>query len=433
MTGSRAWGGGRRAVLVAGALLAAGGWGPRVARAQADAVLDTAYDAAEHGAWDASARAWRHVLDDAPNLSGAAANTLRGAPPEARSGVRRDFLAAPVSVSARLALAELETEWGSARAGWEDLATLPATGPAVAAWVEFASGAADAGAPLVARDALAAALQARPGPAIALRAAAAALDGGDPAGALALADRVTALDPDAPVTPLRVRALCRLGRPEEADRLVSAAWADLSGSLRAELGRAVALAYARVGDVAHAQEVVRRFGLGDDPAITGWLALYAGDLALARRALETVSGDAPDIVMAIALLVRTHADSAPLVGQAFMLLSRGDSARAADAFATAATSAALTDAAPLLLATAARLHVARHEDALAVPLWRRVVVGYAAAPEAPEADLEWGRALKRGSDIAGAIERWEHLLLTYPTSALVPQARRELDLVKAAA
>jgi hypothetical protein len=32
--------------------------------------------------------------------------------------------------------------------------------------------------------------------------------------------------------------------------------------------------------------------------------------------------------------------------------------------------------------------------------------------------------------VKGAIERLEHLILTYPTSALVPQARRELDLAK---
>ena len=93
----------------------------------------------------------------------------------------------------------------------------------------------------------------------------------------------------------------------------------------------------------------------------------------------------------------------------------------------------MADAAPLLLATAARLHMARHDDGRAIPLWRRVVEQYATAPEAPEADLEWGRALKRQTDHAGAVARWQHLILTYPESALVPQARRELELAKAAA
>jgi hypothetical protein len=40
--------------------------------------------------------------------------------------------------------------------------------------------------------------------------------------------------------------------------------------------------------------------------------------------------------------------------------------------------------------------------------------------------------LHRAGDSAGATTHLEHLILTYPQSALVPQARRELDAVKAA-
>ena len=43
------------------------------------------------------------------------------------------------------------------------------------------------------------------------------------------------------------------------------------------------------------------------------------------------------------------------------------------------------------------------------------------APEAPEARLEWARALKRSGDPRCARGQLEHLILTYPTSALVPQ------------
>ena len=65
-----------------------------------------------------------------------------------------------------------------------------------------------------------------------------------------------------------------------------------------------------------------------------------------------------------------------------------------------------------------------------MPLWSAIVGQYAAAPEAPEADLEWGRALRRQGDTSGAVARFEHLILTYPQSALVPQARREMDRAK---
>ena len=59
---------------------------------------------------------------------------------------------------------------------------------------------------------------------------------------------------------------------------------------------------------------------------------------------------------------------------------------------------------------------------------KSVVERTRSAPEAAEADLEWARVLRRRGDTAGAIARLEHLILTYPQSALVPQARRELEL-----
>jgi len=58
------------------------------------------------------------------------------------------------------------------------------------------------------------------------------------------------------------------------------------------------------------------------------------------------------------------------------------------------------------------------------------VKDYASAPEAAEAELEWARTLRRNGDRAGAVQHLEHMILTYPRSALVPQARRELDLAR---
>ena len=129
------------------------------------------------------------------------------------------------------------------------------------------------------------------------------------------------------------------------------------------------------------------------------------------------------------LLGRTKADSSRTVGAAFLALARGDSAQAVARFERAAEE--LSDAAPLLLALSARIHSARRQDAAAVVLWQRIVQRYPSAPEAAEADLEWGRTLRRKGDTQGAVERFEHLILSYPQSALVPQARRELEAVRA--
>jgi len=56
----------------------------------------------------------------------------------------------------------------------------------------------------------------------------------------------------------------------------------------------------------------------------------------------------------------------------------------------------------------------------------------ATTPEAPEAELSWARSLRRGGHAADAVTHLEHMILTYPESALVPQARRELELARSA-
>ncbi|HEU4563385.1 MAG TPA: hypothetical protein VFS05_02005, partial [Gemmatimonadaceae bacterium] len=183
------------------------------------------------------------------------------------------------------------------------------------------------------------------------------------------------------------------------------------------------------GDLARARALLGDDSTASDDPVYGWLALYEGDLKGARRLLKREGDVAPDLVTALALLARVKEERAPAVGQAFLLLTRGDSAGAAAAFERAA--ATLPDGAPLLLAESARLHAAAHADDKAVALWTTILERYADAPEAPEAELEWARALRRRGDAAGAISHLEHLILTYPQSALLPQARRELELARA--
>jgi hypothetical protein len=131
----------------------------------------------------------------------------------------------------------------------------------------------------------------------------------------------------------------------------------------------------------------------------------------------------------MSVLSRSKADSAPELGTAFSTLARGDSSGAAAAFTRAARE--LTDAAPLLLAISARLRAALRDEPGAMALWRTIATEHATSAEAPEADLEWARVLRRQGAKAEAIARLEHLILTYPRSALVPQARREIEMARA--
>ena len=130
----------------------------------------------------------------------------------------------------------------------------------------------------------------------------------------------------------------------------------------------------------------------------------------------------------MAMLGRTTADTGRTAGAAFLALARGDTLAAAQRFERAADE--LTDAAPLLLGFAARLWSQRKADAPAIALWSRIVQRFPLSPEAAESDLEWARTLRRKGDRAGATERLEHLILTFPNSALVPQARRELETLR---
>ena len=87
-----------------------------------------------------------------------------------------------------------------------------------------------------------------------------------------------------------------------------------------------------------------------------------------RRASES-SGD---LVLALAFLARTRADSAPQAGRAFLALARSDSAGAARQFNEASAVPALSDAAPLLLSTSARLLASRRDDPSARAIWMLV-------------------------------------------------------------
>ena len=397
-----------------------------------DLAYETAQLRAASGQWTASAESWRVALSSMPYLQQAATFALVRAPDSLRTDIRMVLEAPPVEVSPRRVLSALELSWGNPRRGWEALSELPAGDSALAAWQDFAKRAEDAGAWLVARDALAAVVRVKPAASVAMRAAEAALNGGDAESAYEIASAaMRGLDSAAAArgpVPQMVRSLGMLGRPEEAQQLATAYAPHLLASQREELAQHVAWAWVRVGDLARARDVLGGTTGSDEGETAGWMALYEGDLKTARATLRRAGDGNPAAVAALALIMRTTSDTGRQLGQAFLRLARGDTVGAATAFVAAERE--LPDAGAILLATAARLHLARGDDGAAEPLWRSVVQGYEHTPEAAEADLEWARILRRRGDSAGAVTRLEHLILTYPNSALVPQARRELELAR---
>ena len=395
--------------------------------------LETAQTRAATGQWEESAKAWRLALVGAPYLEQAAAYALAPAPLAIRDAIRAQFFAPPLLVPARRTLATLETAWGSAANGWLALRDLPPDSASAAAWMDFAQRAEAEERWTHAREALSAVLRYRSTPDVALRAAVAALNSGDPGGAIAIAPLTGGGADSARVArtllPVHVRALAALGRPASAERLVGSYERWLTPTSRATLARSIAFGWVRVGDMGRARGALTVAGPDADSSdAAGWLALYAGDIATARKLLRTAGDASSELALVLGLVARLKVDSAPQLGQAFLILARGDTALAATSLAGEA--GRFPDVASLLLYTAAQLRSRSRDDAGAIPLWKRVVEQYAMSAEAPAAELEWSRALRRRGDSAGAATRLEHLILTYPQSALVPQARRELELVR---
>ncbi|HYC52284.1 MAG TPA: hypothetical protein VEB19_14325 [Gemmatimonadaceae bacterium] len=398
-----------------------------------DLQLELAQTRAATGRWSESAEAWRAALATSPYLEQAASYALTPAPAAARDSIRSLFFAPPVVVAARRALASLEASWGSPANGWLALRDLPPDSAAAAAWLDFAQRAEAEERWTHAREALSNVLRYRPSTDVALRASVAALNSGDPGGALAIAP-LTSVGADSAraarsLLPVHVRALAALGRPASAERLVEQYSRWLSPTTRAGLARSIAFGWVRVGDMTRARGALTFAGPDADSSdAAGWLALYSGDLRTARRLLRTGGDASSDLALALGLIARIKDDSAPEVGKAFLDLARGDTATAASGMVALAERHPAV--ASLLLYTAAQLRIAARDEAGAIPLWKRVVEQYAMSAEAPAAELEWARALRRQGKPTEATQRLEHLILTYPQSALVPQARRDLELVK---
>jgi len=195
------------------------------------------------------------------------------------------------------------------------------------------------------------------------------------------------------------------------------------------MARLLASAWVRSGDLARARQALRTAGAdGDSSDAAGLIALYEGRLDAARTLLRGSRDQSADMALVLGIVSRVRGDSAPQLGAAFLALARGDSTAAAQRFVEAAERH--PEAASAILLAAARVYAARNDPKRAATVWQRIVEQHGTAPEAAEAELEWARALRRSGDTAGAIAHLEHLILNAPESALLPQARRELDLVR---
>lgn len=405
------------------------------------------------GDWEGAAREWAAALPGAPVQLPNAATVLAEAPEPERERIARVLTSgaggrAPDPLSLRLA-GELLLGWGQATRAWavfEPSVAVPSSDAAFALrrFADLAGAQDSPAARRVRALALARYADLAPEPVAARARADAArafIAAGDRAAARDVLERV-ARDTSAPADAQQlaqtavIEALIDEGQLDDAAQQLGSD-TRLSADDRAALRLRLARARIASGDLDRAEAAVAGDSGVEGLALRGWIALYRGRLGEARR-LFLAAGpyggdrrDATDRTEMVALLQHVPADSSPALGGALLLLARGDSANAVGALLRAADALEGAGRPDVLLVAgrvAARLGLEQQQTALALLAEVVRTGGQGAAP--PAAELEWARLLARRQQGADAIQHLEHLILSYPGSAVVPEARRELDRIK---
>lgn len=405
------------------------------------AVLESDYASA--------AREWLLAVKKLPGYRSAAIVTLRPTP-DAQRGAVLKVLDSDGSPDALRLDAELRARWGDPVGGFERLVQVLPADPVESRDLlrQFAEALRGSTAPAY-RQAMGRALEAmaqRTNGAqrsrLQLDAAQAYLDGGDRASARRMLASLAsdgqspaALSASASGTLLRL--LVEEGKMEEAEKSLAQYRGVLSTQEMATLTRQVALGWARAGKLDRAEALAASDSSVDGLALRGQLKLFQGDITGAVELLRAAGPYAGTREQAtartslLALLQPIEEDSLPELGAAFLLLERGDTTNAVAGFASAGAKRPRNKGGAELLLLAGRLEAARGQAPAAEKLFRAAVDTTAPAT-APAALLELGRLLASSGRGGEAVPVFEELILDYPRSALVPQARRALDEAKGA-
>jgi hypothetical protein len=211
----------------------------------------------------------------------------------------------------------------------------------------------------------------------------------------------------------------------------------MGGDEYAALQRRIVLGYIQAGDLARADSALGADSTIDGLALGGRIRLYRGDIAGALerfKAAGPFAGDrdeATERTALLALLQPIEADSLPALGHALLDLARADTAAA-----VAGLERVAADLPAAQGGAEVRLLAGRLAAAIGKPADAERLLKAAAVPEAPgtapAAELALAELLLGQHRPVEAVAQLEHLILTYPSRAMVPQARRRLDEARGA-
>ncbi|MBA3556167.1 MAG: hypothetical protein H0W29_15605, partial [Gemmatimonadales bacterium] len=204
-----------------------------------------------------------------------------------------------------------------------------------------------------------------------------------------------------------------------------------------DLRRRIVYGWIRAGELGRADSMLGADSSIDGLALAGQLQVYRGDLSGALESFKAAgpyAGDRSEATrrtLLLALLQPIEADSLPELGRALLSLEQGDSAYAGAALDEIAAQLPPAKGGAELRLLAGRIAAATGRGEMAERLFRQAAVAEAPGT-APAAELALAELLLRQRKQSDAIAQLEHMILTYPESALVPQARRALNQARGA-
>ena len=403
------------------------------------------------GNWEAAAAEWGRAVTRSPDIGPTAESQLADAPAAVHDRVARVLTAPDASARARRLGAEVLLTWGQPTAAWAAMESTLGDSETPDALRRFAdlagvlttaAGHRARGVALARWADLVPWQQASRARAEAVREL---LEAGDKVAARRVLEGLTT-DSTAPAEAHAVAEAALLqvliadGQLDVAEERLTAARTSITADDRAALRLALSQARVARGELDRAETV-----LGEDSSVAavaqrGWIALYRGNLRAALEDFRLAGPYATDRAAAtertamMAMLQRIPQESSPELGAALLTLARGDSVAAINALRRAGGKLPEQGGRleVLLLAGQVAAGKGRDQAQTATALFDEVVRagGEGAAPAA--AELEWARLLVRRGQNAEAIPHLEHLILTYPSSAFVPEARRVLERAKGA-
>jgi tetratricopeptide (TPR) repeat protein len=234
-----------------------------------------------------------------------------------------------------------------------------------------------------------------------------------------------------------VRVLIGEGKLSDAQKRLVDGRAALDPDDFDALRRELVTAWMRSGDLVRADSAIAPDSSVEGLALGGRVRLYRGDISGAIQRFKEAGPFTHDREEAtqrtglLALLQPLERDSFPELGRALLVLEQGDTAGAASGLEQLARGLQPEHGGAELNLVAGRLLQRTGKTSDAERLFRA-----AASPQAPStapaAELALAELLLSTQRPGEAVDVLEHLILTYPQSALVPQARRQLDEARGA-